>query len=57
MPTVVIKARNKYRAVSYLDSECIDYNISENSDGDIEITILDGDIESIVDKLEELDVG
>ncbi len=57
MPTVVIKARNKYRAVSYLDSECIDYSISENSDGDIEITVLDGDIESIVDKLEELDVG
>ena len=53
---VTIKPNNKYRAIQYLDSEAIDYEIVDNG-SNIEITILDADISDIADKLEELDVG
>lgn len=53
---VVIKPNNKYRAIQFLDSECIDYEIVDNG-SNVEITILDGDMVEIADKLEELDVG
>lgn len=53
---VVIKPNNKYKAILFLDSECIDYEIVDNG-YTVEITILDGDVIDIMDRLKELDVG
>ena len=51
------KPQNKYKAIRILDENCIDYESYEQSSGNLVITIVDDINDSIIEQLEDIDVG
>ena len=51
------KPQNKYKDIRILDENCIDYESYEHSSGNLVITIVDDVNDSIIEQLEDLDVG
>lgn len=51
------KPQNKYKAIRILDDSCIDYESYEHSSGNLVVTINDDVNDSIIEQLEDIDVG
>lgn len=51
------KPQNKFKAIKLLDDNCIDYESYEHNSGNFVVTITDDVSDSIVEQLEDIDVG
>lgn len=55
--TLTFKPQNKYKAIRILDDNCIDYESYEHTSGNLVVDITDDINDSILEQLEDIDVG